>query len=72
MEVQINQRMLANVTHEYAFRVADRALPPDPDDEIRPNKPFLLLLGWLFGMMVGAAVALMTKSRRSRIAEKTT
>jgi uncharacterized protein involved in exopolysaccharide biosynthesis len=71
MEVQINQRMLANVTREYAFRVADRALPPDPDDEVRPNKPFLLLLGWLFGMMVGAFVALMAKSRRSRTAEMT-
>jgi uncharacterized protein involved in exopolysaccharide biosynthesis len=71
MEVQINQRMLANVTREYAFRVADRALPPDPDDEIRPNKPVLLLLGWLFGMMVGAVVAVMAKPRRSRTAERT-
>jgi uncharacterized protein involved in exopolysaccharide biosynthesis len=65
MEVQINQRMLANVTHEYAFRVADRALPPDSDDEIRPNKPFLLLLGLLFGMMVGAVATLIAKPRRS-------
>jgi uncharacterized protein involved in exopolysaccharide biosynthesis len=65
MEVQINQRMLANVTREYAFRVADRALPPDPNDEIRPNKPFLLLLGWMFGIMVGAVVALLAKRRSS-------
>jgi uncharacterized protein involved in exopolysaccharide biosynthesis len=71
MEVQINQRMLANVTREFAFRVADRALPPDPDDEIRPNKRFLLLLGWLFGMMVGAVVALMSKSRHARTAKRT-
>jgi uncharacterized protein involved in exopolysaccharide biosynthesis len=69
MEVQINQRMLANVTREYAFRVADRALPPDPDDEIRPNKPVLLLLGWLFGTMVGVVVSLMVKWRRPRSEE---
>lgn len=66
MEVQINQRMLANVTREYAFRVADRALPSDPNDEVRPNKPVLLVLGWAFGTMVGAVVALLTKSRRRR------
>ena len=66
MEVQINQRMLANVTREYAFRVADRAMPSDPNDEIRPNKPVLLLLGWLFGAMVGAVLALVLKPRRSR------
>ena len=71
MEVQINQRMLANVTREYAFRVADRALPPDPDDEIRPNKPVLLVLGWLFGMMAGVVVSLMVKSRRFRTAKRT-
>lgn len=71
MEVQINQRMLANVTREYAFRVADRALPPDPDDEIRPNKPVLVLLGWLFGTMAGAVLSLIVKPRRSRIDEKT-
>jgi uncharacterized protein involved in exopolysaccharide biosynthesis len=66
MEVQINQRMIANVTREYAFRVVDRALPPDPDDSVRPNKPLLVLLGWLFGTMAGAVIAVLTKSRRSR------
>jgi len=70
MEVQINQRMLANVTREYAFRVADRALPPDPDDKIRPNKPVLVLLGWLFGTMVGAVLSLIVRPRRSRGAEQ--
>ena len=30
MENQINQRMLANVTDEYALRVVDRAMAPDP------------------------------------------
>jgi uncharacterized protein involved in exopolysaccharide biosynthesis len=64
MEVQINQRMLANVTKEYAFRVADRALPPDPDGPVRPNKPVLLLLGWLFGSTTGAVLSLIVKRRR--------
>src|SRR5688572_7968341 len=38
IEAQINQRMLANVTEQYALRVVDRALPPDARDVARPKK----------------------------------
>ncbi len=38
MEAQINQRMIANVTQEYALRVVDRALPADPKDVLRPEQ----------------------------------
>jgi uncharacterized protein involved in exopolysaccharide biosynthesis len=48
MEAQIKQRMLANVLHEYAFRVVDSAMPPDKADRIRPNKPLLVAAG-VFG-----------------------
>ena len=40
MEAQINQRMVANVTEQYAFRVVDRALVPDRSDMARPKRPF--------------------------------
>jgi uncharacterized protein involved in exopolysaccharide biosynthesis len=53
MEAQIKQRMLANVTHEYAFRVVDRALPADRDDPIKPKKLLLLAAGPLVGVLLG-------------------
>lgn len=69
IEAQINQRMLANVTQEYAFRVVDRALPSDPDDEVKPNKPLLALLGPVMGGVLGALLVLifggMASHRRS-------
>jgi uncharacterized protein involved in exopolysaccharide biosynthesis len=58
MEAQINRRMLANVTQEYAFRVVDRALPPDLDDPIRPRRLFIALLGAAVGALVGLIGAL--------------
>jgi LPS O-antigen subunit length determinant protein (WzzB/FepE family) len=58
MEAQINQRMLANVTQEYAFRTVDKALPPEPDDIVRPNKLVLVALGPTAGLIFGVLVAL--------------
>jgi uncharacterized protein involved in exopolysaccharide biosynthesis len=67
MEAQINQKMLANVTQEYAFRIVDRALPPDPKDVVWPNKLLLVALGPIVGLIVGVAavVVLGSLSRRS-------
>jgi len=68
MEAQINQRMLANVTEEYAFRIVERALPPDIDDAVGPSKLVLLALGPSLGLIFGIFVALavnMITSRRS-------
>jgi LPS O-antigen subunit length determinant protein (WzzB/FepE family) len=59
---KINQRMLANITEEYAFRVVDKALPPDPRDMVRPKRPVLLALGPILGLLVGAFIALITGS----------
>jgi uncharacterized protein involved in exopolysaccharide biosynthesis len=58
MEAQINQRMLANVTQEYAFRTVDRALPPEPDDIVRPNKVVLVALGPTAGLLFGVIAVL--------------
>jgi len=54
MEAQINQRMLANVTEEYALRVVDKALPADPKDPVKPKKLVLMGLGPILGMLLGA------------------
>lgn len=66
MEAEINRRMLANVTVEYVFRVVDRALPPDPDDEVRPRKIVFAALGPLLGLLAGALVVFMRKSIAGR------
>jgi uncharacterized protein involved in exopolysaccharide biosynthesis len=52
---QVKQRMLANVTPDYAFRVVDKAVAPDPDDPIRPQKVALLIAGPLAGLALGIA-----------------
>ena len=60
MEAQINQRMFANVTKEYALRAVDRALPPDRKDRVRPRKAMMLVGGMLLGLLMGAAFAYLT------------
>jgi uncharacterized protein involved in exopolysaccharide biosynthesis len=54
MEAQIKQRMLANVTEEYAFRVVDRAMPPDKIDVFKPKKAIMIIAGLVLGALFGA------------------
>jgi uncharacterized protein involved in exopolysaccharide biosynthesis len=66
METQINKGMFANVTLEYAFRVIDKALPPDSKDPIRPKKALMLALGCALGLFLGCMLALVVpRSQRS-------
>jgi uncharacterized protein involved in exopolysaccharide biosynthesis len=58
MEAQINRRMFANVTEEYVFRIAGKALPPDRKDVVRPRKLLMSLLGVAIGLTVGVLAAL--------------
>jgi uncharacterized protein involved in exopolysaccharide biosynthesis len=53
IEAQIKQRMIANVTHEYAFRVVDRAMVPDRIDKIWPKGSVLFPVGLLLGGLIG-------------------
>lgn len=59
LEAQINQRMFASVTQEYALRVVDQALPPDSKDIARPKKLVMLVLGPLVGIIVGVVAVLL-------------
>jgi len=70
IEAQIKQRMLANVTREYAFRVVDRALPSDADDPVRPQKLMLFVLGPVVGLVLGIVAVLgldMIRPKRKRL-----
>jgi uncharacterized protein involved in exopolysaccharide biosynthesis len=60
IESQIKQRMLANVMQEYAFRVVDKAMPPDQDSPIRPRKLWLLAGGLFAGLGLGVCLVLFT------------
>jgi uncharacterized protein involved in exopolysaccharide biosynthesis len=61
IEAQIKQRMLANVTQEYAFRVADKAMPADANDPIRPKKAMLIASGVVLGLGLGVLMALLAR-----------
>lgn len=58
IEAQIKQRMLANVTREYAFRIVDKAMAPDEDDPIRPRKMLALAGGVVGGGVLGVLAVL--------------
>lgn len=66
VEAQINQRMLANVTKEYVFRVVDRAMAPDRDDVVKPKKLVLIAVGMFLGLTVGGAAALLFRRKDER------
>lgn len=61
MEAQINQRMLANVTEEYALRVVDRAMPPDEDDPVRPRRLFLAVISAAVGFLIAVLICVMRR-----------
>jgi uncharacterized protein involved in exopolysaccharide biosynthesis len=57
IEMQIRQRMMADVTEQYAFRVVDRATVVDKWDKIRPKKLQLILTGLVLGLVFGVFLA---------------
>jgi uncharacterized protein involved in exopolysaccharide biosynthesis len=59
IETQEKQRMLANVTEQYAFRVVDPAIAPDADDPTRPPKLLMELAGPIVGLLLSVAAVLM-------------
>ena len=58
IESQVKRRMLASVMQEYAFRVVDRAMPPDAKDPVRPRKVIFVLLGLVLGLSIGCMAVL--------------
>ena len=67
MEAQINQRMLAKVTEEFAFRVVDKALVPDLKDPEKPRKILMTLLGAVLGGIVGCLLVLVVIPLRRQL-----
>lgn len=63
IESQTKQMMLANVREDFAFKVIDPAVVPDPDDPIRPRPVQLLALGLVGGLLLGVLAALLSGAR---------
>ena len=53
IESQINLRTMANVREEFAFKVLSQAVVPDEDRYISPNRPFMVVMGFAVGFMLG-------------------
>ncbi len=53
LEKQINLRTVANVHDDYALKVLSAAVAPDEDRFVRPNRPFLVLIGIIAGFGLG-------------------
>lgn len=66
MELQLDKRMVADVSEQYAFRVVDRALTPDPLDPQWPHKGLLVVVGGLTGLFWGAIIVFAGPTIRSR------
>jgi uncharacterized protein involved in exopolysaccharide biosynthesis len=64
VQAQINQRMLADVTPDYSFRVVSEAMVPDWEDRIRPRLAYLMVVGGIAGAAIGILAALFAPSRR--------
>jgi hypothetical protein len=63
MESEIRQRMLANVTQDYALRVIDKAMQADPSDRVWPKKLVLMFVGLIVGFLAGFTVAFLLEFR---------
>ena len=63
MESQINAVMLAEARPDYAFRIVDPAMVPDPEDFVRPRRLVIIFLGAVFGFMLAAAMAFYLERR---------
>lgn len=66
IERQMNERLLASISEDYAFRIIDRALPPDKDDVVWPRTLLMLLVGTSIGFVVGLAIVMIAYVSRSR------
>ena len=64
IQSQIEQIMLATVRDDYAFKVLDPAIAPDPDDTAFPNRPIFGFVGLVLGLAFAVVIAAFLYNRR--------
>jgi len=57
IEAQMQTKMIATVEPEFAFRVVDSAVVPDPNDVVSPRRGILALVGIAIGGALGVLLA---------------
>jgi len=62
VEEQVNNAMLANVQHEYAFRVIDPAVAPEQRSS--PRRTMMALVGGVLGGFLGVIVVFVRRAAR--------
>jgi len=63
VESEMKKAMLANGKIEYAFQVADPAVPPEI--RARPKRTLIVMMGALLGLIIGTGAAYVVDTRRS-------
>ena len=63
IESQTEVAMLANVRDEYAFKILDPAVPAEHDEFIRPKRLMIVIVGFMLGLLLGVAAAMMRTDR---------
>jgi len=66
VERQVNERLFASISEEYAFRIIDRALPPDKNDIVWPRTLLMLVVGATIGLLVGLILVMLAYVARSQ------
>lgn len=69
MEVEIKQRMLANTSQEYAFRVVEQALAPEPKDRISPQKALMVIAGFAIAFVLCVVAILIREAFKREAAD---
>ena len=59
IEAQVKQRMLANVTQDYALRYVDRPIVPDATEKVAPRKALIIGAGLILGFVIGVSLAVL-------------
>ncbi len=62
IESQEKNRALASVRDEYAFKIIDPAVVPEK--RVRPRRGLIVVIGMLFGLMLGVAFALVASEKK--------
>lgn len=65
MEAQLGKAAMANSRDFFAFRIIDPAVTPEPDEQVRPKRVLLVVLGVLMGFFLGFAIALLQESMQA-------
>jgi uncharacterized protein involved in exopolysaccharide biosynthesis len=65
MEAQLKNSTLARTRDAYAFRVVDPATIPDADRYVSPNRPLVIVLALLLGLVFGIGGAAVRELRAS-------